>query len=259
MKKHWVKKHQIKKTSDNETTDSVVKTIGLRTLTISQDKDQWGSEFCFNVNGVKIFTRGGNYIPDDAVYPNITTEKIDYILKSCVRANFNCVRVWGGGFFPSDAFFDLCDRYGLIVWQDLLFACNVYDVNDDFVENVSRETEDNVRRIRHHACLGLWCGNNEIESAWHHWGDFQTESDYLRADYIRLFEEILPRVVKENDPDTFYWRSSPSSVDVSTIRMTRTGEIPITGMCGMDRNLLRIIRNIFSVSVRNLASSRFHR
>ena len=200
-----------KKTSDKETTDSVVKTIGLRTLTISQDKDQWGSEFCFNVNGVKIFTRGGNYIPDDAVYPNITTEKIDYILKSCVRANFNCVRVWGGGFFPSDAFFDLCDRYGLIVWQDLLFACNVYDVNDDFVENVSRETEDNVRRIRHHACLGLWCGNNEIESAWHHWGDFQTESDYLRADYIRLFEEILPRVVKANDPDTFYWRSSPSS------------------------------------------------
>ncbi len=191
--------------------ERIEKTIGIRTLTISQEKDAWGSEFAFQVNGVKIFTRGGNYIPDDAIYPHITTGKIDYILRSCVRANFNCIRVWGGGFFPSDAFFDLCDRYGLIVWQDLMFACNVYDVNDVFVENVREETKDNVRRIRHHACLGLWCGNNEIESAWHHWGDFQTQGAYLRADYIRLFEEILPRVVKENDPDTFYWRSSPSS------------------------------------------------
>ncbi|MEE1032529.1 MAG: glycoside hydrolase family 2 protein, partial [Ruminococcus sp.] len=104
----------------------VKKTIGLRTLTVSQEKDQWGSEFAFMVNGMKIFAMGGDYIPEDAVYPWITKERIDYLLKSCVRANFNCIRVWGGGYYPSDTFFDLCDQYGLIVWQDLMYACNVY-------------------------------------------------------------------------------------------------------------------------------------
>lgn len=133
------------------------------------------------------------------------------MLKCCVRANFNCVRVWGGGYYPSDTFYDLCDKYGLIVWQDLMYACNVYDVTDDFTVTVRQETLDNVRRIRHHASLGLWCGNNEIESAWHHWGDFQKESVYLRADYIKLFEDILPKAVREADDMTFYWPSSPSS------------------------------------------------
>ena len=189
----------------------VTKTIGLRTLTISQKSDTWGNEFAFMVNGVKIFTRGGNYIPEDAVYPWIKKEQIDDLLKSCVRAHFNCVRVWGGGYYPSDAFYDLCDKYGLIVWQDLMYACNTYDVTDDFAETVRQETIDNVRRIRHHASLGLWCGNNEIESAWHHWADFQTESPYLRADYIKLFEDILPKALREADDVTFYWPSSPSS------------------------------------------------
>ena len=190
---------------------TVERTIGLRTLTVSQEADEWGNEFAFVVNGVKIFTKGGNYIPEDAVYPWITRERQAYLLKSCVRANFNCVRVWGGGYYPSDAFYDLCDEYGLIVWQDLMYACNVYDVTDDFAATVRQETLDNVRRLRHHASLGLWCGNNEIESAWHHWGDFQQESAYLRADYIRLFEEILPRALREADDETFYWPSSPSS------------------------------------------------
>lgn len=189
----------------------VKKTIGLRTLTVSQEKDQWGSEFAFMVNGMKIFAMGGDYIPEDAVYPWITKERIDYLLKSCVRANFNCIRVWGGGYYPSDTFFDLCDQYGLIVWQDLMYACNVYDVTKDFAATARQETIDNVRRIRHHASLGLWCGNNEIESAWDHWGDYQTESVYLRADYIRLFEEILPTALREEDDVTFYWPSSPSS------------------------------------------------
>ena len=106
------------------------------------------------------------------------------MLQCCVRAHFNCVRVWGGGYYPSDAFYDLCDRYGLIVWQDLMYACNVYDVTDDFAATVRQETLDNVRRLRHHASLGLWCGNNEMESAWHHWGDFQKESMYLRAAFV---------------------------------------------------------------------------
>lgn len=190
---------------------TVQKTIGLRTLTVSQEADEWGNEFALIVNGVKIFAKGANYIPEDAVYPWITKERIAYLLESCVRAHFNCVRVWGGGYYPSDDFYDLCDEYGLIVWQDLMYACNVYDVTEEFAKNVRQETLDNVRRIRHHASLGLWCGNNEIESAWHHWGDFQKESMYLRADYIKLFEDILPKALKEADDVTFYWPSSPSS------------------------------------------------
>lgn len=196
---------------DGTSLESITRRIGLRTLTISQEKDEWGNEFAFCVNGVKIFTRGGNYIPDDCLYTRITEKKLDYILESCRRAHFNCVRVWGGGYYPSDAFYDLCDEKGLIVWQDLMYACNVYDVTDAFAENCRQETYDNVRRLRHHASLGLWCGNNEIESAWDHWGDFQKETPYLRADYIRLFEKVLPKAVQEADGETFYWHSSPSS------------------------------------------------
>ena len=196
---------------DETSLESITRRIGLRTLTISQEKDEWGNEFAFCVNGVKIFTRGGNYIPDDCLYTRITEKKLDYTLESCRRAHFNCVRVWGGGYYPSDAFYDLCDEKGLIVWQDLMYACNVYDVTDAFAENCRQETYDNVRRLRHHASLGLWCGNNEIESAWDHWGDFQKETPYLRADYIRLFEEVLPKAVQEADGEIFYWHSSPSS------------------------------------------------
>lgn len=197
--------------TDGSVRDKITKRIGLRTLTISQEKDEWGQEFAFIVNGVKIFAKGGNYIPEDCCYTRITKERQEYLIRSCVRANFNCLRIWGGGYYPTDAFYDMCDEYGLIVWQDLMYACNVYDVTDAFAENIRQETLDNVKRLRHHASLGLWCGNNEIESAWDHWGDFQKETPYLRADYVKQFEDILPHAVKEADPDTFYWPSSPSS------------------------------------------------
>ncbi len=196
---------------DNNEIDHCEYKIGLRTLTISQEKDQWGSEFAFQVNGIKIFTKGANYIPEDCIYSWITPDRIEYLIKSSVRANFNCLRVWGGGYYPSDTFYDLCDQYGLIVWQDLMFACNVYDVTEEFEDTIVKETIDNVTRIRHHACLGMWCGNNELESAWNHWGGFQVESDYLKADYIKQFEYILPKSVKRTDASTFYWPSSPSS------------------------------------------------
>ncbi|MDF2907885.1 MAG: glycoside hydrolase family 2 protein [Herbinix sp.] len=186
-------------------------TIGLRTLTISQEKDEWGSEFAFKINGIKIFAKGADYIPEDLVYSRVTRERSEYLINSCVRANYNCIRVWGGGYYPSDDFFDLCDRSGIIVWQDLMYACNVYDVTKEFEENIIEEAKDNVRRIRHHASLGLWCGNNELESAWMHWPDFQPHSPKLRADYIKQFEYILPRAVEEVDDRTFFWPSSPSS------------------------------------------------
>ena len=189
----------------------VHKTIGLRTLTVSRQKDQWGKEFAFCINGVKIFAMGANYIPEDCVYSRITKERQNYLLECAKKAHFNCIRIWGGGYYPSDDFYELCDEKGLIVWQDLMFACNVYDATDHFLENIKQEIEDNVKRFRHHPSLGLICGNNEIESAWNHWPDFQGESMNLRADYIRIFEHVIPEVVKKNAPDIFFWPSSPSS------------------------------------------------
>lgn len=119
--------------------------------------------------------------------------------------------MWGGGYYPSDHFYDLCDEMGLIVWQDLMFACNVYDLTEEFEDNITKEITENVKRLRHHASLGLWCGNNEMESAWDHWPEVQSESKYLRADYIKMFEYIVPKAVREADSETFFWQSSPSS------------------------------------------------
>ena len=185
--------------------------IGLRELTVSTKKDLWGNEFAFVINGISIFSMGADYIPEDCIYPWITRERIEALIRSSVKANYNMLRVWGGGYYPSDTFYDLCDRYGLIVWQDLMYACNVYDLTEEFEQSIRQETIDNVRRLRHHASLGLWCGNNELESAWDHWGIAETHSPALKADYIKQFEYILPKVTKEEDSSTFYWPSSPSS------------------------------------------------
>lgn len=186
-------------------------TIGLRTLKVSMEKDEWGREFAFCVNGVKIFSMGGDYIPEDNVLSRVNTQVREHLIKSAARAHYNTMRVWGGGYYPSDEFYDLCDKYGLIVWQDLMYACNIYDLTEEFRENIIAETVDNVRRLRHHASLGLWCGNNEMESAWMDWGWSDSHSAYLKADYIKMYEEILPRVVNEEDGVTMYWPSSPSS------------------------------------------------
>lgn len=185
--------------------------IGLRTFTVSRAKDQWGEEFAFMINGVKFFAMGADYIPEDCVYNRITRERMEYLVRSSVKAHYNCLRVWGGGYYPSDEFYDLCDEYGIIVWQDLMYACNVYDVTQEFEDSIAAETADNAKRLRHHASLGLWCGNNEIESAWAYWGNYQTQSQYLRADYIKQFEYILPKALKKADDQTFFWPSSPSS------------------------------------------------
>lgn len=185
--------------------------IGLRTLTVSQKEDEYGEEFAFCVNGVKMFAMGADYIPEDCIYSRITKERLTMMVDSAARANYNCLRVWGGGYYPSDDFYDLCDEYGIIVWQDLMYACNVYELTPELEENMVAEVRDNVERLRHHACLGLWCGNNEIESGWSQWPDFQKEKPALRADYIKIFEYLLPKTVKETDKTTFYWPSSPSS------------------------------------------------
>lgn len=185
--------------------------VGLRTLTVLHEPDEWGKSFTVCVNGLKIFARGANYIPEDAVYPRITEEKQRFLVETALQENMNCLRLWGGGYFPSDAFYDLCDRAGLLIWQDLLFSDDTFALTPEFEENILAETRDNVHRLRHHACLLLWCGNNEIESAWAYWGNFQEEPPALRADYIKIFEYLLPRAVRACDKQTFYWPSSPSS------------------------------------------------
>lgn len=197
---------------ENETEmNTITERIGLRTFEVSQEADVYGREFAFKINGSKIFAKGADYIPDDCVYSRITKEKLKYLIDSCVDAGFNCIRVWGGGFYPSDEFYDLCDEAGLIVWQDFMFACNIYELNKKFEVNITAEATDNVRRLRNHAALGLWCGNNECESAWEHWGDFKSHSKALKNDYLRMFAVIIPKVVEKEDGQRFYWPSSPSS------------------------------------------------
>ncbi|MCR5742577.1 MAG: glycoside hydrolase family 2 protein [Lachnospiraceae bacterium] len=185
--------------------------IGLRTLTVCTDRDEWGSEFAFCVNGVKFFAMGADYIPEDTVYSRIDRKRIEYLVKSAVKANYNTLRVWGGGYYPGDDFYDLCDENGIVVWQDLMYACNVYELSDEFKETIAAETADNVIRLRHHASLILWCGNNEMESGWSHWYNFCDHSQALRADYLKMFEVMLPEIIRENDAEHFYWPSSPSS------------------------------------------------
>lgn len=185
--------------------------IGLRTLTVSREEDQWGEEFAFMVNGVKIFAKGANYIPDDCFYSHITGEVLERDVKAAVFANFNCLRVWGGGYYPSDEFYDLCDEYGILVWQDLMFACNVYDLTEEFAENICEEAKDNLIRFRNHASLALVSGNNEMEIAWMEWKDVVGHAPSLKKDYLLQFEYLLANVARDYAPDTFYWPSSPCS------------------------------------------------
>lgn len=184
--------------------------IGLRTMTMRITGDEWGEGFAHEVNGIKIFAMGADYIPEDHLLGRVTPETTRKLLMQCKAANFNTVRVWGGGYYPDDWFYEICDELGLMVWQDFMFACAVYELTPEFKENIRLEFIDNVKRIRHHACLGLWCGNNEMEMFVgnnHHW---VTKKSEVR-DYLIMFEELIPDVLKEYDPQTFYWPASPSS------------------------------------------------
>ncbi len=198
-------------TSGGRTLESREYRIGLRTVTVSTQKDEWGNEFAFVVNGQKIFGMGANYIPEDNVLPRLSRERSERLVKDCAAANFNCIRIWGGGYYPEDYLYDACDRYGILVWQDLMFACNVYELDEEFEENILAETRDNVIRLRHHACLALWCGNNEMEWLWDGGGRLKGHHPRYKGDYIKIFEMLLPREVKKYDSQTFYWLSSPSS------------------------------------------------
>lgn len=194
---------------DGTIIDNWTRKIGLRTITMDRTRDQWGERFATCVNGVNIFAMGADYIPEDHLLGRITPETTRKLLEKAVFANFNSIRVWGGGYYPDDWFYDLCDEMGLIVWQDFMFACAVYDLTPEFEENITAEFIDNIKRIRHHASLGLMCGNNEMEQFVKERTWVSKESEI--RDYIIMYERILPRIMKQYAPQVFYWPASPSS------------------------------------------------
>ena len=194
--------------------------IGLRTMTVSREKDEWGEEFCHVVNGMKVFAMGADYIPEDNILARVTPERTRRLLEDCKAANFNAIRVWGGGYYPDDAFYDICDELGLLVWQDLMYACAFYDLTPDFERSIRVETQQNVARLRHHASLALICGNNEMEMFMagansalinHRTWEFVPTYPHHITDYVKMFEYILPAIVKETAPQTYWWPASPSS------------------------------------------------
>ncbi|WP_440897700.1 beta-mannosidase [Amphibacillus sp. Q70] len=195
---------------DEQILDETKLTIGLRELTVITDEDKWGEQFAFEINKKKIFAMGANYIPEDNLLSCAGKEKTKSLIEGCAAANFNMIRVWGGGYYPDSDFYQLCDQYGLIVWQDLMFACGVYPVEEkEFIAEVKKETFDNLKRIRHHASLGLICGNNEIEMFFDDGRIPATIEN--KKQYQTFFEENMTEWVQELAPNTFYWPSSPSS------------------------------------------------
>ena len=188
--------------------------IGLREIRLCRDRlDDGGREFCVAVNGKKIFSRGANYIPQDNLIPDVIDEKTERMLSDMKRANFCMVRVWGGGYYPEDHFFDCCDRMGILVWHDFMFACAVYDFDDAGLDNVYREACDNILRIKNHPSLALWGGNNELEEMWETWG--VPDDKPARECYYRMFggdgrRGILQAALEDSGCDTPYWPSSPS-------------------------------------------------
>ncbi len=186
--------------------------IGLRTIELRQQEDQWGRSFVFIVNNIPIFAKGSNWIPANSFPTRISDEYLEGLIRSAVETHQNMLRVWGGGFYEEERFYDLCDRYGILIWQDFIFSCSIYPLDSqEFLENVSAEVTENVRRLRHRASLALWCGNNEMEWGWVDWGWKGTEYQDLKAAYDRFFHHTLPEWCQAEDPDHSYWPSSPSS------------------------------------------------
>ena len=197
---------------NNAVIDSDSKTIGLRTLLLDRHPDQWGESFQFVVNGKPFFAKGANWIPADTFVTRITPEWYEYLIKSAADAHMNMLRVWGGGIYEDDVFYEFCDRYGICIWQDFMFACSAYPAFDEsYMANVKIEAEENVKRLRHHPCIALWCGNNELEQIPGMIGEPDEPGVMSWDEYKALFDVLLPEVVKQYDPDGSYWPSSPHS------------------------------------------------
>lgn len=198
--------------------DSKKQRFGIRTIELVREPDKYGESFYFKLNGVPVFMKGANYIPSETMLPRRTKATFDRILNDAKAVNMNMIRVWGGGIYEEDYFYDKCDEMGLLVYQDFMFACSMYPgVDTAFYENVKQEAIQNVRRLRHHPSIAIWCGNNEVDNAWHNWGwqvrfgligKIATE---MKESYRKLFQELLPEVVAAHDPQRPYVHTSPLS------------------------------------------------
>jgi beta-mannosidase len=192
--------------------------IGIRTLEFVREKDDDGTSFLFRLNGVPVFMKGVNYIPNDVFLPRVTEENYRKVINTAKVSNMNMLRVWGGGIYEDDIFYELCNEAGILVWQDFMFGCAMFPGDPAFLENVRQEAIDNVKRLRNHPSVGLWCGNNENLVAWNNWGWKRAEEEKSPENaakiwkyYEDVFHKILPEVVEEYDPQRGYWSSSPSS------------------------------------------------
>jgi beta-mannosidase len=191
--------------------------IGFRTIKLVNEPDSIGTSFYFKVNGKPIFMKGANYVPQDVFLPRVKPEDYKRLLMQVKDAGMNMLRVWGGGVYEKELFYDLCDEYGILVWQDFMFANAMYPFESGDRENILHEAEEQIFRLRKHTCLALWCGNNEVEVAWHNWG-WQKQYGYskedsleLYRDYQALFEGSLPILVSHIDGKTPYVSTSPQS------------------------------------------------
>ena len=213
--------------SSNNYKASASHQIGLRTIELVRESDSIGTSFYFKVNGHSVFMKGANYIPQDVFLARPKKANYEHILSSAQEANMNMIRVWGGGIYEKDEFYDLCDEKGLLVWQDFMFACAMYPGNESYLENVKQEAIENVKRLRNHPSLALWCGNNEAFIAWNNWGwkdgviknQSKEIADTIFKSYDDIFHKILPDVVKKHDNTRSYWPSSPGSAFGKTQKM----------------------------------------
>ena len=187
--------------------------VGLRTIKLITDKDTIGSKFEFHVNGIPVFMKGANYIPSESFTVSRTREQHYKLIEDCKNANFNMLRVWGGGIYEDAEFYDACDELGILIWQDFMFACALYPGDKNFLENVEIEAKEQVLRLRNHACMALWCGNNEVKNGWEDWG-WQSnytaaQRDEIYAAYEAVFHQILPETIEKYDSEMPYHASSP--------------------------------------------------
>ena len=215
------------KTEGNTATSRTTK-VGLRSVRLHRVPDADGEAFFFTLNGEKVFMKGANYIPCDVFLPRVTDSVYRRTIADAVAVNMNMLRVWGGGVYEDDRFYDLCDAAGILVWQDFMFACSMYPASGDFLQNIRQEAIDNVRRLRNHPCIALWCGNNEVQDAWFSWGWKQRseqrgdgQAERLWDEYKELFFKTLPEVVSEYAPQTDYQPSSPFATPVGRSQLTR--------------------------------------
>lgn len=196
---------------NGKTVDQTTTRTGLRSLELRQQRDESGKSFTFVINGVPVFAKGANWIPADSFPTRISKAKYRQLLESARDTNMNMLRVWGGGIYERDDFYQLCDEMGILVWQDFMFGCSLYPGDQAFLDNVRQEAVDNVKRLRNHPSIVIWVGNNEIESGWFHWGWKNQLPVKLWDDYLKVFYGVLPEVCSSLDPSRPYWPSSPSS------------------------------------------------